>query len=655
MLVGTALDTGASESHGSAIDSNTTHGGHVALVCMPWGSIETPSIAIGLLKRYVRASGFTPDLHYLNVRFAERIGLELYEQIARAGFLHTEWFFSQALFGPGGSGELANGWAQISTDPGAQSSLVQNFKEVVGLSEAQCERLATIDVPEFLDDCFAAVDWSKYLVVGFTTTFAQSLSTLSLARRIKHAHPHVQIVLGGANVDSEMGVELMRAFDWIDFVVHGEAEYTFPVLLRNIAAGRPDDRVPGVSHRIGGEVLRNDLAPPPLTRMNDVPTPDYSDYIAEMDRTGFKKTLPITLWYESSRGCWWGAKHHCTFCGLNHNGMTYRKKDAARVYADIVDMANSYRCLRLAATDNIMANEYFTELLPKLAALDADLQLFYEVKANLRRDQIKLMSQAGIRSIQPGVESFNSRVLQLMRKGVTAIQNVQLLKWCHEFDIRANYNVLYAFPGETPDDYAGLDVMFRKLGHLRPPGEVLRVVVERFSPYFFEKEKWQLEYTPWRAYDYIYPAPRVDIPKIAYFFHGTWPNRVGNPEEYIAPAKAALKEWQAESAKETIRCTYEKGPGYVRVYDNRPRASGAEPRGRGFDLNEKLSALFLFCDENHTFNAILTMMQEKFGDEASEAKVRKWLDELVNQWLMMREGDRYLTLPVRRRAASTRS
>jgi len=584
----------------------------------------------------------------LNVRFAQRIGLQFYEQIARAGYFHTEWFFSQALFGPRGTGEMNNGWTQIKSDPGARS-LLNNFRDVVGLSEDDCERLASEHVPAFIDDCATAIDWSKYMVVGFTTTFAQSLSTLSLARRIKAAHPQVQIVMGGANVDSEMGVEVMRAFDWVDFVVHGEAEGSFPVLLQHIAAGRIDERVPGVSARRGGEVLRSDQAPPPLVNMNEVPAPDYSDYLAVMERTGFKKDLPVTLWFESSRGCWWGAKHHCTFCGLNHNGMAYRKKDAAKVYAEIVEMANTYRCLRLAATDNILANEYFSELLPKLAELDSDLQLFYEVKANLRREQLKLMAQAGIASIQPGIESFNSRVLQLMRKGVTAIQNIQLVKWCEEFGIQANYNILYGFPRETPHDYDDLATIFQQLGHLRPPGDCVRVVVERFSPYFFDKDKFNLEYRPWRAYQYIYPTPRVDIPKIAYFFHGSWADQVGDPEAYIAPARAALKAWRAHAGKDTIFCHYEKGPGYVRIGDNRPRVPDAPLRTRGFDLNERLSAIFLFCDENHSFQSILAMMQARFGNDVTEAMVRKWLDELVNQWLMFREGDRYLSLAVRKK------
>jgi len=615
---------------------------------MPWGSIETPSIAMGLLKRYVRAAGFLPELHYLNIRFAERIGLNLYERIARSGFLQTEWFFSQALFGPQGTGELENGWQHIRSDSGARS-LVGAFTNALGLSERECERLASEHVPAFMDECATAIDWSNYMVVGFTTMFAQSLSTLLLAQRIKQKHADVTIVLGGANVESEMGVEVMRAFDWIDCVVHGEAEHSFALLLNNIAAGRTDERIPGVSTRHEGEVLRGDLTPPPMVNMNDVPAPDYSDYLVEMELTGFKKQLPIALWFESSRGCWWGAKHHCTFCGLNGNTMAYRKKDAAKVYSEIVDLATTYRCLRLAAADNILANEYFIELLPRLAELGSDLRLFYSVKANLRREQLRLMADAGIVTIQPGIESFNSRLLQLMRKGVTAIQNIQLLKWCQELGIQANYSVLYGFPHETPDDYGNLPAIFRMLGHLHPPGDVVPVVVERFSPYFFDKEAFKLQYRPWREYEYIYPTPRVEIPKIAYFFDGSWADQVGEPSEYIAPARTSLKEWRAHAANDDVFCYYEKGPDYVRVFDNRPRVPGGLLRPYGFDLNERLSALFLFCDENHSFQSIVTMMQARFGSDTTEGMVRKWLGELVDQWLMFREGDRYLTLAERKK------
>jgi hypothetical protein len=144
----------------------------------------------------------------------------------------------------------------------------------------------------------------------------------------------------------------------------------------------------------------------------------------------------------------------------------------------------------------------------------------------------------------------------------------------------------------------------------------------------------------------------VEIPKVAYFFHGSWADQVGEPDEYVAPARASVKEWRAHAANDDVFCDYEKGPDYVRVQDNRPRQSAASLRGRAFDLNERLSALFLFCDQIHSFQSIVTMMQSRFANDAAEEVVRKWLDELVDQWLMFREGDRYLTLAVRKRRAN---
>ena len=45
---------------------------------------------------------------------------------------------------------------------------------------------------------------------------------------------------------------------------------------------------------------------------------------------------------------------------------------------------------------------------------------------------MRLLRDAGVTTIQPGIESFSDRVLKLMKKGVTGLQNIQLLKWCKE-------------------------------------------------------------------------------------------------------------------------------------------------------------------------------------------------------------------------------
>ena len=55
--------------------------------------------------------------------------------------------------------------------------------------------------------------------------------------------------------------------------------------------------------------------------------------------------------------------------------------------------------------------------MPALAARRLHLELFYEVKANLKKAQVRLLRDAGVRVIQPGIESFSTRVLDIMRRG----------------------------------------------------------------------------------------------------------------------------------------------------------------------------------------------------------------------------------------------
>lgn len=62
------------------------------LVCMPWGPIEKPSVAMGILKRLIAASGCTPELHYMNVMLSQQMGLQAYEELASTAFFHQEWF-----------------------------------------------------------------------------------------------------------------------------------------------------------------------------------------------------------------------------------------------------------------------------------------------------------------------------------------------------------------------------------------------------------------------------------------------------------------------------------------------------------------------------------------------------------------------------------
>jgi ribosomal peptide maturation radical SAM protein 1 len=305
--------------------------------------------------------------------------------------------------------------------------------------------------------------------------------------------------------------------------------------------------------------------------------------------------------------------------------------------------------MKVCATDNILAMEYFKDLLPRLADQDLDLEMFYEVKANLNREQLRLLRAAGVKNIQPGIESFSSRILKLMRKGTTAIQNIQLLKWCHEYDIWPTWNLMYDFPEERAEDYAGLPELFQLLMHLPPPENICHVIFQRFSPYHFEPEKFGLKLDPWPGYRFIYPEQRVDFDEIAYYFVGHW-NRETKPENYIGPVRDVLKTWKKLCHDQSVFCFYEKGPDYLLIHDNRPMEIGTAPRYRRLLLNGPLAAIYLYCDQHHTFKAICKMVEEEFPDRAGGEQIRALLNQLVEQGLMFKEDDQYLSLAVRKKS-----
>ena len=654
-LFGTAHQVGSGVSSGKARRDGALQAAQrlgsrgrprVALVCMPWGSLIKPPLALAILKRCVASAGFEVDVHYLHVRFARAVGWRPYTKISDMPGVLAEWFFSQQVFGPAGTAQLHNSVSDLLQTPDGISYL-DRIKDQAGIEESELARIANELVPPYIEDCASAVDWNQYLAIGFTTTFAQSLASLSLARSLKERHPSVHIIFGGANVDGEAGAEFVRAFDWVDYAVHGEAEESFPLLLERIASGSPE-AVPGVSFRNGGTVHRGDGTAQPIFDLNCSPSPDYSDYFDELKRHGLGQKLPVTLYFESSRGCWWGAKQHCTFCGLNATTMMHRSKSAERVLSDILELSEKHKCLTIRASDNIISSEYFHTLLPALAKQDSNIDIFYEVKANLNKRQVALLAKAGVRNIQPGIESLCTRHLQLMRKGTTAIQNIQLLKWCREFGVNPHWNYLFGFPGEVPEDYDTIPSTMRLLMHLEPPTGITQVHFERFSPYQFEASRFGIELEPHADYRYVYPSESVDLNRVVYYFEGEWDGK-HRRDDNVIEMKATAKEWRSYSKERSVFCFYEKGPGFIAISDNRPRFRGGEPKYRQVVLDAIPAFIYVHCEEIRTARSVVDAARKEFGNDITESQVGVWLERFVSHGLMFREGKRYLSLSTRKR------
>lgn len=511
----------------------------VALVCMPWAALERPSIQIGLLAAIARSHGHTAETFHLNLEFAHDLGAiagELarwqYDTLSSQRHVSGDWFFAAAAFdddAPPATLLLEHALAERRAQRDDTDELVAHLMKVR-------EHL----VPAYLDRMVELTDWSRFDVVGFSSTFQQTAAAIALARRIKARWPHVITLFGGANFDSPMGREWVRGCSTIDVAIQGEADVSFPRFLDAVSAGQDPIGIPGVITRREDDAA--DVPPMPVESIDRNPIPDYREYFERMQTLRLIPHHHLGIPYESARGCWWGAKRHCTFCGLNGETMAFRSKPPATVLDELANQALEHRVLRFEAVDNIMEVDYLETLLPALAARNRPFSLFYELKADLDRQQIQLLAEAGVDRVQPGIESLDSRVLGLMRKGTRAVWNVNFLRWSRYYGISVAWNVLWGFPGERADDVGRHAASLSLLHHLEPPGAASRIWLERFSPLFRERvDSSGGRVTPERSYSLTFPE-HFDLDELAYFFEYEFDDAL--PDDAYAPLAAAVDEWR---------------------------------------------------------------------------------------------------------------
>jgi ribosomal peptide maturation radical SAM protein 1 len=602
----------------------------IVLATMPWHLLETPCLPIGLLRaRIFESSGGRDTVHdyYGNLRWAEylasasggALGPADYAYVADDGIWQGvgDWIFVPAVRDQV-SGQSSAYLAHLRRAGVSPGEAVAMREHAVAFAEA-----AAADILAFGPD-----------LVGFTTTFQQNMASLAVARRLKRERPDLPVVFGGGNCELPMGPALHRNFGWIDYVLCGEAEETFPQLIEALALGQPLADIPGLCWRKpgGGCVVNRPAGTVPVDL---IPAPDYAGWQAALDSSPLRGRLRPMLVYEAARGCWWGEKHHCTFCGLNGTAMAFRSKPAARAWSELSGLIRRHRILDVVTVDNILDPGYLGELLPLICESGWDLRIRYEVKANLRLGQLAALRAAGICHIQPGIESLSARVLGLMRKGVHSAQNVATLRDAQDCDMTVDWNWLYGFPGETAADYQPVIGQLPGLVHLQPPHGVTRILLERFSPYFERPELGFRFRRPAAMYQFLYDLPAEELSQLAYQFESSDAGITGETE---ASLQRAVEHWKKVHA-ESLLVRISTGDGLV-ICDTR----GGLPRQEHLLADPGQAAAYeLLAAQPRTPDGLARQLAER-GLPMGTGAVRRWLDRMKELRLVFEDGGRAVAL-----------
>ncbi|MEU1277941.1 RiPP maturation radical SAM C-methyltransferase [Streptomyces sp. NPDC005805] len=612
----------------------------VSLVTMPWQALDVPSLPLGLLRAVCTRDGRpAPQTHFAHLEWAdfllERSGGAIkprdYAHVADDCIFENvgDWVFSGVLHGDDAFGrEAFDAYLAASGDDVGKAFEMRQYAE------------------EFVGRIAAKILAEDPRIVGFTTTFQQNVPSLALAARLKRERPNLIIVFGGGNCDGIMGATLHRCYPFVDYVVRGEGEEVLPRLLQAIEESTSVDDIPGLCwrHSDGTPVANTETrrtVPP-----GRIPTPDYDDWAQELRASAVRRFLQPKLLAETARGCWWGEAHHCTFCGLNGSFMVFRSKPADRATEELSHLVKRYQMLDLVVVDNIIDNTYFDSMLPRLAALDWDLRIHYEIKANLKPEQVLALRDAGVVYVQPGIESLSTPVLKIMDKGVHGAHNIRTLRDCHSAGLTVVWNWLIGFPGEEPGHYRPAIDQLPALVHLPPPLCVARMMLERFSPYFNKPELGFTNRQAKSTYRYVYDLPEKDLDDLVYSFDS---DPAGIDGEILDELRASVARWANQHPESTL----------VRLLDHEGLHIQDRRQGwpqRDHHINDSaLIAAYLEFEHGRSLAGTLTRLRDR-GISLEESRLQTWAEELASAGLIFAESGRYVALatastPIRRTAA----
>ena len=604
----------------------------VEFAYMPYSNLHHPALGASILKKCLEKEGLKCKISYHTLDFAEIIGTVEYNRLlySSTALLIGEWTFSKSAFGEEFQEQKAR---QLGCIHPSYS------KELEEVSETAVE---------WINRLGEKIKIKPPKVLICSSMFQQNVASLALLKAVKQCCPEVYTVMGGPNTEGVLGLGLLRRAPWLDYICAGEGEETLPQLCKALIANNHLTEKPiGVLGQEDIEKyqgkLQINLPRATLAEMSKSPPPCFDDYFEAIKNS--KIAIKPGLLLETSRGCWWGERSQCTFCGLNGEGMKYRFQNPIEMAKRVYDITKKHQIKNIEFVDNIIAKKYFEDFIPQLN--EQILYLFYETKADFSESDAVRFKESGVRFIQPGIESLSDSVLSLMKKGTTAAVNIECLRLCREYGIRPAWTILSGFPDEKEEWYEETNRLLPLLFHLCPANGIISIRYDRFSPYHDRPDDWGLNLEPYDAYRHVYPDYRDQYSDIAYFFKKSGisddessphiPKENKNMQECLGTIKRWRNYWNLKRANglEQPQLTLNSDPVW-NIYDD--RAPNEMPTTT--KVLEPMVKLLQYCRVQRRRTSVLNLAERNLKIFLKRNSINSLLEEAIqNGWIVETGGN----------------
>jgi len=588
-----------------------------------------PPLHIANLKSYLNSHQIPTDAAYFYLDCASYMGLEFYNFLYK--FQIGDLLYSYLLF-PEQREKVKGAFLEKLQSDYPREEFVRNFNFF--------EIIKKLDL--FHKEILKKTNWGKYCLIGYYCYFQQFIPSLYLSKCIKEKFPLLKIVFAGKMCSFDLGRGILKSFPYVDFTISGEPEETIVELYHGIQGKLRYSEIKGLTYRKGNKVYIN----PPRKEIMDLdslPYPDYDDFFFKLRK--WPKHLReeyggnYYLQVEFARGCWW---RKCSFCTYNEPHGAFREKSVTRIIDEVTHLIKRYNTLQILPEQMIQPRKW-REILRALKTAHPGLcGLFYlnfRVSGITKKDFFYL-KQYGAK-ILLGTESFSTRYLQKMNKGITAIENIQALKFCEEYNVVVGHNILYGFPNEEVDDFEDNKKTIEYILHLPPPFDMETLRLTYNSKIYKNPRKFGIKAIILREEEKLRYPPSI-LKTFRPFFYNFVPEK---------PTKCGKEEWESlikywrniyykplfsMHLKLQSLLIYQEGENFINIVDRRYESR------RNYTLIGKEKDLYLFCDKIRSKEEIYA----RFSD-MGKSEIENFIEKMCRLKLMFVEDEKVLSLAVR--------
>jgi len=287
-----------------------------------------------------------------------------------------------------------------------------------------------------------------YDAIGITAVSFTLVDVIKTVEAIRMENPTAPIVLGGPHL--AIYPQETINIPGVTFVLKGEGEESFAQLVNLLAEGRKEyNSVPGLYWKEGDQIKHNPTTDF-ITDLDELPVPDRRllDYRAYHSVLSKKKSAEhyVTTAF-SSRGC----PYKCIFCDRPNLGKKFRSHSPRYVVNEIEQL------LELGIREIIFYDDTFTIKRDRVSEiceliLQKNIKVQWDIRArvnDVNLDMLKLMQRAGCSGIHFGVETGNSDMMKVLKKGITRGLAIQAFRDAHEAGIETLGYFMFGCPNET--------------------------------------------------------------------------------------------------------------------------------------------------------------------------------------------------------------